>query len=243
MNIAIIFAGGVGERLNNGSVTLPKQFIEIHNKPILVHTLLHFQNNKNIDRIYLAVKYEYIEYTRELLQKFNIDKVAKIVCGGCCALDSIFNALDAAYKDCPKDSTVLIHDGVRPIITEDLINKNIESVTQFGTAITSTPCYETILISKDKFKPTNVPIRKETFCAQAPQSFVLEDIYQLHLKAREENKNYKDIVDCCTLFFKYGKETHLVEGIFGNIKITTPSDLYILEGILKYQEENNAKTI
>lgn len=233
MNIAIIFAGGVGQRLCNSKDSIPKQFLEINGKPILIHTLEHFQNHPEIDKIYISVLENYIDYTKELVKNFKIDKVKGIVKGGKCGQESIYNALKCAQSENPDDSIVLIHDGVRPIITEKVITDNIESVKKYGTGVTSTPCYETILVSKNGDIPQHVPLREETYAAQAPQSFRLGEI----LEAHEKIKNYDGIVDSCTLFHILGRETRLVRGNFGNIKITTPQDVFILKGILEFKKE------
>ena len=118
-----------------------------------------------------------------------------------------------------------------------MISENIKSVKEYGTAITSTPCYETILVSSDGKTPKEIPIRKETFAAQAPQSFVLEEIFDAHNIIRKRPEKYENIVDSCTLYNVLGKSTHLVRGNFGNIKVTTPQDLYILNGILKFKQD------
>ena len=237
MNIAIIFAGGRGQRLNGSPDSVPKQFLEINEKPILIHTLLRFQNHPEIDEIYLAMLSDYLEYTKSLIENYKINKVKKIVEGGASAQESIYNALKAAASENPENSIVLIHDGVRPIITGRVISQNIESVKKYGTGITATPCYETILISSDGKTPREVPYRRETFAAQAPQSFRLNEILKAHEEIRKTENGYSDIVDSCTLFHTLGKETHLVRGNFGNIKITTPQDVCILQGILKFIEE------
>ncbi len=128
MNIAVIFAGGVGKRM--GNTDKPKQFIEIEGKPIIIHTLEHFEKNKNIDAIIVASKAEWIDYLNDLLQKYNIKKVAKVVPGGPTGQMSIFNGIKCAKEMYGEDSIVLIHDGVRPFITDDLINTNIETVKE-----------------------------------------------------------------------------------------------------------------
>lgn len=235
MNIAIIFAGGIGQRLNNSSEAVPKQFLEINGKPILVHTLEHFQNHKEIDKIYIAMLENYIDYTKGLVKTFKLDKVKGIVKGGKCGQESIYNALKCAQKENSDNSIVLIHDGVRPIITSQVISDNIESVKNYGTGITSTPCYETILVSKNGDFPQHVPLRAETYAAQAPQSFKLGEIIDAHEKIRETG--YEGIVDSCTLFHILGRKTRLVRGNFGNIKITTPQDVFVLKGILDFNEE------
>ncbi|MBQ4646133.1 MAG: 2-C-methyl-D-erythritol 4-phosphate cytidylyltransferase [Candidatus Gastranaerophilales bacterium] len=239
MNIAIIFAAGIGQRLNNKEDDLPKQFLEIEGKPILIYTLEHFEKHDNIDKIYIATLDKYINYVYNLVQKFNIKKACSIVQGGACAMESIKNALDVASKENPSDSIVLIHDGVRPIINSRVIDDNIKSVIENGNAITAIPCCETIVESKNGKIAHHVPIRKETFKAQAPQSFRLQDV----LNAHNEIENYDDIVDNCTLYTKLKKEVYLVEGNFGNIKITTPEDVYILKGILEYVKVKENKLV
>lgn len=249
MNIAAIFAGGVGKRLNDGykaDDSIPKQFIEINNKPILIHTLLHFQNHEMIDKIYISMLPEYKEYTYELVDKYQITKVQKIVDGGDSAQESIYNVLVAIKSENPDDSVVLIHDGVRPIINSEVIKDNILSVEKYGNAITTTPCYETILVSDDGINPKAVPLRNETYSAQAPQSFRLKEILEAHEVIRQRQTRYDNIVDSCTLFHLLNKKTYLVRGNFGNIKITTPYDLYILKGILDYKKDieiQNARNI
>lgn len=235
-NIAIIFAGGVGQRMGS---SIPKQFLNVYGKPILIHTLEKFQYHLDIDKIYVACKEDLIPYFRGLVEKYNITKIPEtgIVPGGKTGQDSIFNALDAAYKENDGDSIVLIHDGVRPLIDEDLITRNIENVKEYGSAITCTPAFETPVISYDGTNVDELPKRKFVYTAQAPQSFRLEDIHAMHLKVRKENPDYTDIVDSCTLMEKNGFQTHLIEGIRGNIKVTTPEDYIDLLAKLSAEDQ------
>ena len=159
MNIAIIFAGGSGTRMKTHG--LPKQFLKIEGKTIIVKTLENFEINKQIDKIYIACKEDWIDYLREEIEQSGIRKVAKIVKGGESGQESIFNALYAAYEENPKDSIVLIHDGVRPFISQELINQNIEDVKKYGTSITVTPCFETAIQSSNGELVEDVPNRSE----------------------------------------------------------------------------------
>ena len=145
-----------------------------------------------------------------------------------------------ASKENSDNSIVLIHDGVRPNITQEVINKNIENTKIYRSAITSTPCHETILISKDGSNPINVPYRKETYTAQAPQTFILKDIIEAHVEEQKTNPDYIDIIDSCTLFTKQNKPTKMIRGNFGNIKITTIEDLYILRALIRFKEDIEA---
>lgn len=237
MNIAIIFAGGSGVRMGAG---VPKQFLEINGKPILIHTLQLFQEHEEIDRIYLAMNEGYIRYAEQLVQDYRIDKLAAVVPGGVTAQDSIYNALKRAAGENPMDSIVLIHDGVRPVVEYEVISDNIAAVKQYGSAITSTLCYETILVSKDGNTVDHLPLRKESYSAQAPQSFYLKDIIEAHEAIRRTAGGYENMVDACTIYNALGKQPHMVAGNRGNIKVTTPEDVYMFRALLQYKENEQA---
>ncbi len=240
MNIAIIFAGGLGQRLNNGENSTPKQFLKINDKPIIIRTLELFQTHKDIDKIYISIHPDYYEYMQELVKYYYITKTSGIVNGGKTGQESIYNALKSAQKENPQDSIVLIHDGVRPNITEEVITKNIECTKKNGNAITCTSCFETILISENGINPEHVPYRKDTYAAQAPQTFHLGEVIEAHEITRKTNPNYTDIVDTCTLYKTLDKKTFMVKGNRGNIKITTIEDLYILRALIRYKEDLEA---
>lgn len=240
MNIAIIFAGGIGQRLNNGENSTPKQFLKINDKPIIIRTLELFQTHKDIDKIYISIHPDYYEYMQDLVKYYYITKTVGIVNGGKTGQESIYNALKLAQKENPQDSIVLIHDGVRPNITEEVITKNIECTKKNGNAITCTSCFETILISENGINPEHVPYRKDTYAAQAPQTFHLGEVIEAHEITRKTNPNYTDIVDTCTLYNTLDKKTFMVKGNRGNIKITTIEDLYILRALIRYKEDLEA---
>lgn len=236
MNIAIIFAGGTGQRMGADK---PKQFLEVYGKPIIIHTLEKFQYHEGIDLIYVACKEDLIPEFEEMIKKYNITKVKKgsIVPGGATGQDSIYNALTAARMTNDKDSVVLIHDGVRPIINADIITKNIESVQTYGSAITCTSAFETPLISYDGFSVDELPKRKFVYTAQAPQSFRLGEVLEAHDKVRSVNPEYTDIVDTCTLMKTAGKDVRIIEGNRGNIKVTTPEDYIDLLARLSAEDQ------
>lgn len=233
MNIAIIFAGGSGVRMGAG---LPKQFLEINGKPIIIHTLDNFEQSPSIDKIYIACKPNYIDTLNILTKRFGISKVCAIVEGGSTGQDSIYNALKAAYEENPKDSIVLIHDGVRPFVSEEVILKNIDSVKKYGSGITCTSFFETPILSRGGVEVEEMPLKKEMFTAQAPQSFYLGEIVDAHNEMRKINPEYIDIADSCNLYKNLGKKVYIVEGNRGNIKVTTPEDFYILRALLQYRE-------
>ena len=224
-NIAVIFAGGTGKRMKS---SIPKQFLKVYGKEIIIHTLEKFQYNQNIDLIYIGCIEEYINELKQLLKKYNINKVPEngIVAGGITGQDTIYNILCQVRKENSDDSICLIHDGVRPIIDDEIINKNIDSVKEFNSAITVTRAFETPIISTDGEKIDEVLNRNNVYTAQAPQSFYLCDILECHELIRKTSTGYNNpkIVDSCSLVKECGKEVHLIEGKRGNIKVTTYED-------------------
>lgn len=233
MNIALIFAGGVGSRMG---LEIPKQFLEINGKPILVHTTELFQYHSMIDKIYIVTLKDYIPYVKQLVESYHLDKVVSVTEGGATAQDTIYNGLKEIEKENDGKSIVLLHDGVRPFVSSDVITRNIEGVKKNGNAITCVPCYETILISEDHDTINQVPLRKDTFIGQAPQSFYLEDIIKAHEEIQKRESRYENMVDACTIIRTLGGTTHIVEGNRGNIKVTTPEDVYTFKAYLEYRE-------
>lgn len=234
MNIAVIFAGGMGQRMH--SKERPKQFLEMNSKPIIIHTLEHFEKHPHIDAIVIACIEDWIPHLTELIYKYRIDKVKKIVPGGKSGQMSIYNGLCAARDIADgNNNIVLIHDGVRPLINEDIITKNIESVKKNGSAITTSPVQETILVVTEESSTIDyVPSRKNSRVAKAPQSFWLKDILAAQEKAIAEG--HEDFIDSCTLMQAYDYKLFLIDGPKENIKITTPEDFYIMRAILEAKE-------
>lgn len=233
---ALIFAGGTGKRMN--TKTLPKQFLELHGKPIIIHTIEHFESHPEIKDIVVVCVDDWLDYCKDLLAKFNIKKVSQVVPGGETGQMSIFNGLEALREKYQgNDDYVLIHDGVRPLIDEEIIAKNIESVKKYGTAITVKPVIETVVQVDEEDIINNVIERSTCQTAVAPQSFVLSEIYSLHMRAQAEK--LFDMTDSATLARYYGLSLHTVMGGSENIKITTPSDFYIFRAI--YEARENAQ--
>lgn len=234
MNIAVIFAGGVGSRMH--SKDCPKQFLEIHGKPIIIHTLEVFERHPDIDAIVIACVENGIPHLEDLLKKYNLKKVRRIVPGGATGQESIYNGLCAAEDVANGEkSIVLIHDGVRPLIYEKTVTDNLQCVRSHGSCITSVSVKETVLLVEDNSNAVaDVPSRKNSRLARAPQSFWLEDILGLHRMARQDN--LFDFVDSCTMMQHYGKSLHLIEGPQENIKITTPDDFYTMRALLDAKE-------
>lgn len=231
-NIALIFAGGVGSRMN--SQAKPKQFLELHGKPIIVYTLEIFQNHPEIDGIVVACVADWLDRMRELIARYQLTKVVEIVKGGETGQLSIFNGLLSIEKYFSDDSAVLIHDGVRPLIDHQVITNNIEQAKLSGNAITTSPTTETFVVVDDSMVVQEVPARKHSRLAKAPQSFVLKDIIAVHRQALEDGVT--DAIDSCMLMSMYGHTLTLVEGPVENIKITTPTDYFMFRAIIESRE-------
>jgi len=233
MNIGVIFAGGVGARMH--SADKPKQFLEIFHKPIIIHTLEHFEKCKDIDAVVIASLESWIPHLGGLLYQYRIEKVKKVVPGGETGQLSIYNGLCAAKEIAgDDDAIVLIHDGVRPMISEDLLSENIACVKKNGNCITAGIVKETIVVVDEENVIQQVPSRANSRVAKAPQSFFLKDILSTHEKALEQG--LKDSIDSCTLMQQFGHKLTMIDGPYENVKITTPDDFFTMAAILGARE-------
>lgn len=231
MNIALIFAGGTGRRMNTRSK--PKQFLELHGKPIIIYTLEHFQNHPLVGGIVVVCVEGWIETLRKLLKDYGISKVRSVVPGGATGHDSIYLGLnDMKAFACP-DDIVLIHDGVRPLITSELITQNIQTAKMLGNAITVEGVRESVVRSSNGAKIDDVPPRDDMYIAKAPQTFFFRDIFSAYQRGQEDG--FKSI-DSAHLCHKYGIPLHMVKSTQNNMKITDPADYYILRALYDAME-------
>ena len=233
MNIAVIFAGGQGDRLHNYS--RPKQFFEFRGKPVVVYTIEVFQHIQEVDAIVVVCLQDWIPYLRGLVEKYVLNKVVDIVPGGKKGQDSIYNGLVCAKQLFPEDSLVLIHDGVRPLAMEKTIVECIEVAKAKGNCVVCVPAMETIAIKKTDGS-LEVPNRDNALMVRAPQCFVLKDVLAVHQKALAEGRH--DFVDTCSMMNHYGYELHTIIGTAENIKITTPADYFMFKAIIEAREES-----
>ena len=230
-NVAVIFAGGAGKRMN--TVSRPKQFLELQGKPIIVYTLELFDTHPEVDAIVVACIASWIPFLQKQIKKFEITKVVEIVPGGDTGQESIYNGLMAVKKNFADDTCVMIHDGVRPLITQQTITDNIRTVHEQGNCITCVPATETFVVCRDN-GTLEIPSRKDSLIARAPQSFILADICAAHERAREEKR--MDFIDSCTMMSYYGYRMHTILGPMENIKITTPTDFFVLRAMVEVHE-------
>lgn len=231
MVTALIFAGGAGRRMNSRSK--PKQFLELHGKPIIIYTLEHFEYHDEVDKIAVVCLADWIAELKGLLRRYGITKVAEIVPGGETGHDSIYYGLAAMQKFSSDDDIVLIHDGVRPLITEELITENIRAVREYGNAITVESARESVVRCTDGKTVAEVPVRDQMFVAKAPQSFRYGEILRLYEKSRADGIKTIDSSHLCSI---YHAPMHIVASSPNNIKITEPADYYIFRALYEALE-------
>lgn len=235
MNIAVIFAGGTGQRMHTKS--RPKQFLELNGKPIIIYTIELFDNHPEIDGVVVVCLESWIPFLKKMLRKFEINKVVGIVPGGETGQESIYKGLCATERYLQSknssDDIVLIHDGVRPLITEETIYENIKTVKMKGNCITCVPATETFIINQLDGS-LDIPTRSQCMIARAPQSFYLKDILAAHRNALSDGK--RNFIDSCGLMTYYGHRMNTIVGPMENIKITTPTDFFIFRAMVEVHE-------
>ncbi len=232
MVTALVFAGGAGRRMNSRSK--PKQFLEMHGKPIIIYTLEHFEFHKDVDNIVVVCIEEWIKELEGLLIRFGITKVVKVIPGGETGHDSIYYGLMAMKGTAEPEDIVLIHDGVRPLINKELISMNIDAVMRYGSAITAESTRESVVRSVDGQKVSEVPPREQMYVAKAPQSFYYGEILKLYERAREDGIKAVDSSHLCSI---YQYPMHIIISTKNNLKITEPADFYIYRALYEAIEE------
>ena len=182
MNIAILTAAGSGTRMGQN---IPKQFINVYDKPIIVYTMEAFQSHPSIDKIIVVCKEGWHEILKAYAEQFNITKLLDIVNGGENGQDSIRNGIVRAKEEFDDDDIILIHDGNRPLVTNDIISNNIAKCKEYGNAITAIPCVEVVCKSNDKISSKEHIDRDTLLRTQTPHAFKLGELYQAHMEALE----------------------------------------------------------
>ena len=227
----VIFAGGVGARMN--SKDIPKQFLVVDGKPIIIRTLEIFDRHPQVDEIVVACLESWIPVLKEQLVQFGIRKVRSIVPGGTNGFGSIHNGLIEAAKTAQPDDLVLVCDGVRPMISEQLVSNCIQETRAFGDAVPVTPSIDSLLESFDGQITRKSYQRSTMFITQAPQGYTFRKLLWAHDEA--EKRGITNPVSSCELLLELGEEVHIFQGERQNIKVTTREDLYTLRSSYYYE--------
>lgn len=229
--IAIIIAGGSGKRMGQD---IPKQFINVGEKPIIVYTLEAFQKHPSIDNIIVVCIDGWHDILTAYAKQFNITKLCSIVSGGSCGQESIKNGLDEAARLFDKNDMVLIHDAIRPMVSNDIISDNIAKCKLYGNATVVAPCTTVVLEKTDETFSEKVINRDNLLLTQTPQAFILSDILSAHKEAKE--KGITDSVASCSLYIELGRKVFYSVGDETNIKLTRPGDIQIFKALLSTQK-------
>ena len=233
MNIALIIAGGVGARMHQD---IPKQFINVYDKPVIVYTMEAFQKHPNIDAIEVVCLDGWHDILKAYARQFGITKLENVVSGGKNGQDSIRNGLYDLYSRHQNgDEIVLIHDAIRPMLSADIISDNIRVCREKGNAITVIPCTAAMLKTTDGVSSTSQVPRDNLKITQTPQTFFLKDIVDVHKEAL--NRGITNSVASCTLYIEMGRELYLSVGSEKNLKLTTAEDIEIFKALLNAKKE------
>ena len=232
-NIVLIIAGGVGARMGQD---IPKQFINVYDKPVIVYTLEAFQKHPSIDAIEVVCLDGWHDVLWAYAKQFGIAKLENIVSGGKNGQDSIRNGLyDIASRHNGSDDIVLVHDAIRPMVSNDIISDNIRVCRQYGNAITVVPCTAAMLKTFDSLSTEEQVPRDNLKITQTPQAFFLQDIIAAHKEALE--KGITNSVASCTMYIEVGRKLYMSAGSEKNLKLTTAEDIEIFKALLNAKKD------
>jgi len=233
MNIALIIAGGVGARMGQD---IPKQFLHVYDKPVIIYTLEAFQRCPEIDAIEVVCIDGWHDVLKAYARQFGIAKLENVVSGGKNGQDSIRNGLyDIASRHTDDDDIVLIHDAIRPMISREIIVDNIETCRRYGNAITVIPCNAAMLKTYDGIESEEQVPRDNLKETQTPQTFFLKEICTAHKEALD--KGITASVASCTMYIELGKKLWMCNGSEKNIKLTTTEDIEIFKSLLNSKKD------
>ena len=231
--IAIIIAGGSGNRMGQD---IPKQFLNVGEKPVIMYTLDAFQNHPNIDGIIVVCIDGWHEILKSYAKQFNITKLVSVVSGGNCGQASIKCGLDEAKRLYSDEDIVLIHDAIRPMVSEEIISDNIAKCELYGNATTVVPCTTVVLGKTNDEYSKEVVDRDKLYLTQTPQAFILKDILDAHKEAKE--KGITSAVASCSLYIELGRKVYYSAGSETNIKLTRPGDIQIFKALLSTKKSD-----
>ncbi len=228
MNIALIIAGGSGQRMHQD---IPKQFINVYDKPVIIYTLEAFQNHPEIDAIAVVCIEGWEGFLRAYANQFGITKLMYVVPGGENGQGSIRNGVYELEKHYGPEDIVLIHDAIRPMVSPEIITDCIHKARKYGSAIATIPCAEAMMQTEDGVVSTGSYPRNNLKRTQTPQGFPIGKICDLHRRALAAGVT--NSVASCTLMIEMGEQVHFSAGSEKNVKLTTVEDIDIFKALLK----------
>lgn len=232
VNIGLLIAGGSGARMHQD---IPKQFLTVNEKPVIVYTLEAFQNHPEIDEIAVVCIEGWEQVLWAYAKQFNITKLKYVVTGGATGQESIFNGLKAIKENHKDDDVVIVHDGNRPMIEPDIITDNLVKQKKYGSAVAAIPCTEVVFVSENKVDSYKSIPRENLQRTQTPHSYYLGDLWSAHLEAQK--RNITNTAASCSLMELLGKKTYFSKGSEKNLKITTIDDIEIFKALLNAKKD------
>jgi len=227
MNIALIIAGGSGRRMHQ---EIPKQFLNVNDKPVIVYTLEAFQSHPDIDKIGVVCLDGWHDILRAYARQYQIDKMDWVVSGGENGQSSIRSGVFEAERRYGGSDIILVHDAIRPMVSHDIISDCIVQCKKFGSAVVVTPC-NTVVLGRGSDETSNrVVPRDQLAITQTPQAFPIRKLADAHRRALEQG--ITNSIASCTMMIELGETVHFSIGEETNIKLTTPSDLKIFKALL-----------
>ena len=233
MNIALLTAAGTGSRMHQD---IPKQFIHVMDRPIIIWTMEAFETHPNVDAIIVSCLEGWESVLWSYAKQFNITKLKWVVKGGASGQESIHNALAELEKHCdPKETTVLVHDGNRPLVTQEIISNSLATFAHYGDSVAAIPCTEVVFRSRDGFtSDENIP-REELLRTQTPHVYTLEKLLWAHEEAAK--RGITGTAASCQLMFALGEPVHFSAGSEVNIKITTVEDVALMKALITTHQD------
>lgn len=231
--IALLTAAGTGSRMHQD---IPKQFIHVDNKPVIIHTMEAFQNHPSIDAMIVVTLDSWKEVLWAYAKQFNISKLQWVVPGGKTGQDSIRNGLEKLKEEFPdEDINVMVHDGNRPLVSSEVLSDSLATFAKYGVAVAVIPCTEVVFESNDGISSCVSTDREKLFRTQTPHTYKLKDLLWAHEEA--ERRGIQGTAASCVLMKELGKETYFSKGSEENIKITTLDDLRIFKALLHTRQD------
>ena len=228
MNVALLTAAGSGTRMR---LDIPKQFLHVEEKPVIIYTMEAFQNHPSIDAIIVVTIDAWSSVLWAYAKQFGITKLRWVVPGGDSGQDSIRKGLDVLAKELTPEDVVLVHDGNRPLVSSQIISDSLATFARCGSAVAAIPCTEVVFESDDGISSMVSTQRERLLRTQTPHTYRLGDLYGAHLEA--EKRGITNTAASCMLMKELGKMTYFSKGSEENLKITTPEDLKIFRALLK----------
>lgn len=234
MIVALLTAAGTGTRMGQD---IPKQFMHVENKPVIIHTMEAFQQHPGIDYILVVTLPSWIDVLKAYAKQFNITKLRWVVSGGDTGQESIYNGLKTLEKELSHEDIIMIHDGNRCMVSSEIISNSIATFKKYGSAIAAIPCVEAVFRSSDDGLSSTVSIpREQLFRTQTPHTYTLEKLLWAHKEAAK--KNIINTAATCTLMQELGEKIYFSKGSEENLKITTVEDMMIFKALLHTKKDN-----